>query len=139
MLFSSPTGSSTAFIARKRRALPASEVTLAIVKSSSVPISSAEAHESLKLLTSLCPFFLREMNIAGEEWFEMPAPATATSSSTTESMEESPNKLAAHRSSPHVKNESAQVLNRSPKRVKWEEGGLRDVREIIRKEVEIRD
>jgi hypothetical protein len=136
-LFSSPVGSSTTPTARKRRALPTSEVALAIVKSSPVPISSAEAHESLSLLTSLCPFFLKEMNIGGEEWLEMPAPTT------TDSTEGSPSKLAAPPSpGPPIKgkDESAEeVLNRSPRRVKKEAGGLRDVREIIRKELEIQD
>ena len=136
-LFSSPVGSSTTPTARKRRALPTSEVALAIVKSSPVPISSAEAHESLSLLTSLCPFFLKEMDIGGEEWLEMPAPTT------TDSTEGSPSKLAAPPSpGPPIKgkDESAEeVLNRSPRRVKKEAGGLRDVREIIRKELEIQD
>ena len=109
------------------------------MKSSPVPISNAEAHESLGLLTTLCPFFLKEMNIAGEEWLEMPAPA----SSAAENVERSPCKLAAPPSpGPPVKgkDESAkEVLTRSPRRVKKEAGGLRDVREIIRKELEIQD
>jgi hypothetical protein len=142
-LFSSPVGSSTTPTARKRRALPTSEVALAIVKSSSVPISSAEARESLSLLTNLCPFFLKEMDIAGEEWLEMPAPTTTTSSSLADTAEGSPSKPAAPPSpGPPVKgkDESAEeILTRSPRRVKKEAGGLRDVREIIRKELEIQD
>jgi hypothetical protein len=119
--------------------LPKSEVALAIVKSSPVPISSAEAHESLSLLTSLCPFFLKEMDIAGEEWLEMPAPTT----SATENVERSPSKPVAPPSpGPPVKGKeqsAKEVLNRSPRRVKKEAGGLRDVREIIRRELEIQD
>jgi hypothetical protein len=39
-----------------------------------------------------------------------------------------------------VKNKSAEeVHTRSPRRVKKEVGGLRDVREIIRKELELQD
>ena len=132
-------GSGTTPTARKRRALPTSEVVHAIVKSSPVPISSAEAHESLSLLTSLCPFFLKEMDIGGEDWLEMPA----TGGPVTESAEGSRSKLATPPSpGPPVKgrNESAEeVLTRSPMRVKKEAGGLRDVREIIRKELEIQD
>jgi hypothetical protein len=38
------------------------------------------------------------------------------------------------------KNKSAEeVLTRSPRRVKREAGGLREVREIIRRELEIQD
>ena len=132
-------GSGTTPTARKRRALPTSEVVHAIVKSSPVPISSAEAHESLSLLTSLCPFFLKEMDIGGEDWLEMPA----TGGPVTESAEGSRSKLATPTSpGPPVKgrNESAEeVLTRSPMRVKKEAGGLRDVREIIRKELAIQD
>jgi len=136
-------GSSTTPTTRKRRALPTSEVALAIVKSSPVPISSAEARESLSLLTSLCPFFLKELDIAGEEWLEMPAPTSTTSGSATENAEGYSSKPVAPPSpgSPvKGKNESAEeVLTRSPRRVKKEAGGLRDVREIIRKELEIQD
>lgn len=145
-LFSSPVGSSTTPSARKRRALPKLEVALAIVKSSPVPISSAEAHESLGLLTSLCPFFIKDMDIAGVEWLEMPAPTTAT---TTEiegpstSASNSPRKPVAPPSpGPPIrgKDESAdEVHTRSPRRVKREAGGLREVREIIRRELEITD
>jgi len=85
------------------------------------------------------------MNIGGEEWVEMPAPTTATSGSATDSVEGSPGKpgkpVARPSPGPPVKgkNESAEILNRSPRRVKKEAGGLRDVREIIRKELEIQD
>ncbi|KAF7985227.1 hypothetical protein HWV62_7870 [Athelia sp. TMB] len=140
MLFSAPTGSSTAPTTRKRRAMPTSEIALAIIKSSPVPISSAEAHESLKLLTGLCPFFLREMNIAGEEYLEMPAPSAASPTKGTDAI---PSKLKAPPSpGPPIKgkNESAdEVHTRSPRRVKQEAGGLRHVREIIRRELDLQD
>lgn len=138
-LFSSPVGSSTTPTARKRRALPTSEVALAIVKSSPVPISSAEARESLSLLTSLCPFFLREIDIAGEEWLEMPAP-TSTPAPGIANVDGSPTKAVPTSPGSPVKNKSAEeVHTRSPRRVKKEVGGLRDVREIIRKELELQD
>ncbi|KAJ7852939.1 hypothetical protein B0H14DRAFT_3656193 [Mycena olivaceomarginata] len=101
--------------ARKRRALPMSEVTTAIVKSSPVPISSAEAVDSLVMLAKLCPFFLKQLTIAGGEWLEMPAPSSAWKKSSV------PGSLG------------------SPAEVKREAGGLREVREIIRRELELQD
>ncbi|KAH0840068.1 hypothetical protein J3R83DRAFT_1035 [Lanmaoa asiatica] len=82
MLFSSPVGSTATPTTRKRKALPASDVMAAVVKSSPVPMSTSEASESLKLLTTLCPFFLKPLDINGEEWLEMPP--TASTSDTTE-------------------------------------------------------
>ncbi|KAJ7840044.1 hypothetical protein B0H13DRAFT_1649819 [Mycena leptocephala] len=77
MLFSTPAPGSTASPSvRKRRALPMSEVAPAIVQSSPVPIASAEAVYSLAMLTKLCPFFLKQFTIGGEEWLEMPAGST---------------------------------------------------------------
>ncbi|KAJ7895794.1 hypothetical protein B0H13DRAFT_1885405 [Mycena leptocephala] len=77
MLFSTPASGSTASPSvRKRRALPMSEVAPAIVKSSPVPIASADAVHSLAMLTKLCPFFLKQFTIGGEEWLEMPAGST---------------------------------------------------------------
>ncbi|KAG6878110.1 hypothetical protein C0993_012114 [Termitomyces sp. T159_Od127] len=74
MLFSTPVaGSSSTPTARKRRALPAADVVNAVVKSSPVPISTAEASESLSMLAKLCPFFIRELDVGGKEWLEMPA------------------------------------------------------------------
>ncbi|KAI0320636.1 hypothetical protein OF83DRAFT_1052720 [Amylostereum chailletii] len=126
MLFAGPSGSNTTPAARKRRVLPLTEVTAAILKSSPVPISSAEARESVGLLTSMCPFFLRSLSIAGAEWLEMPAPSTETSVKP-------PSSPGASRG----KDESAEeLLTRSPRRVKREGGGLREVRERIRRELE---
>lgn len=160
-LFSSPVGSTATPTTRKRKALPASDVIAAVVKSSPVPMSTSEASESLKLLTTLCPFFLRPLDINAEEWFEMP-PAASTSdnaeafakqdsSSPTKS---SGSKLAPPPSpgsklfgngppaSPGSKarlNSAAHLLTRSPRRVKREAGGIREVREIIRRELELHD
>ncbi|KAI0677406.1 hypothetical protein C8Q78DRAFT_1159750 [Trametes maxima] len=137
MLFSNPAGAATtsAPIVRKRRAMPASEVAAAVVKSSPVPISAAEAHESLNMLTSLCPFFLRRMDVSDEEWLEMPAQANAPADVGGDvepgAVPSSPGKLKLS------KDESAaEVLTRSPRRVKREGAGLREVRERIRKELE---
>ncbi|KAJ7920042.1 hypothetical protein B0H13DRAFT_2230806 [Mycena leptocephala] len=69
-------GSTASPSVRKRRALPMSEVAPAIVQSSPVPIASAEAVYSLAMLTKLCPFFLKQFTIGGEEWLEMPAGST---------------------------------------------------------------
>jgi hypothetical protein len=107
-----------------------SEVTTAVVKSSPVPISSAEAVDSLVMLAKRCPFFLKKLTIAGEEWLEMPAPST-------ESTEGSPSKKSLVPRS--VIDSADAVVTRSPWRVKREGGGLREVREIIRRELELLD
>ncbi|KAF5369751.1 hypothetical protein D9758_001195 [Tetrapyrgos nigripes] len=124
MLFSTPNaGSSNLPTSRKRRTLPRSDVASAVVKSSPVPISSAEANESLDMLTKLCPFFLKPFVIASEDWLEMP-PSTPSSAT-----------LDAN----SVKDSDHELLTRSPKRVKNEARGLREVREIIRRELELHD
>ncbi|KAL6299099.1 hypothetical protein BKA93DRAFT_808318 [Sparassis latifolia] len=137
MLFSNPGSSTSTPSARKRRALLTSEVAAAVVKSSPVPISSAEAYESLHLLTKLCPFFLRRLDIAGGEWLEMPAPSTGGADADAGTSSE---KLPASPGRALKKSESAEeVHTRSPRRVKREGGGLRDVRERIRRELEMTD
>ncbi|KAF5388411.1 hypothetical protein D9615_000257 [Tricholomella constricta] len=135
MLFSTPVaGSSATPTARKRRALPTSEVVTAVIKSSPVPISTAEANESLSMLSKLCPFFVKELNIAGAEWLEMPASNAAL---TAGNVEGSPSKKKLVAAGKH---ESAEeLITRSPRRVKREAGGLREVREIIRRELELQD
>ncbi|KAF8222731.1 hypothetical protein L208DRAFT_1461995 [Tricholoma matsutake] len=139
MLFSTPTpGSSTTPTARKRRALPTSEVATAIIKSSPVPISSAEANESLSILAKLCPFFIKELTIAGKAWVEMPSSNTAVQVDASQNK-----KKPVAPSSPSAikgKHESSEELvTRSPRKVKREAGGLREVREIIRRELELQD
>ncbi|KAJ6599209.1 hypothetical protein DFH09DRAFT_1356304 [Mycena vulgaris] len=133
MMFSVPTpGSTSSPAVRKRRALPMSEVMTSVVKSSPVPLSSAEAVDSLAMLTKLCPFFLKQLTIGGEEWLEMPAPSAGS--------EGSPSKKSLVPGSPGAVIDSAEALvNRSPRRVKREAGGLREVREIIRRELELQD
>ncbi|KAJ7638682.1 hypothetical protein FB45DRAFT_740643 [Roridomyces roridus] len=133
MMFSTPAPGSTASpSARKRRAMPLSEVTTAVMKSSPVPLSSAEAVDSLTMLTKLCPFFLKQLTVAGEQWLEMPAPSTGSTEAS------SPSKKTP--ASPGAGIDSAEALvNRSPRRVKHEGGGLRQVREIIRRELELQD
>lgn len=107
--------------------MPTSEVVTAVVKSSPVPISSAEAMESIEMLVKLCPFFIKQLDVDGDDWLEMPAP------STTES---TPRKTAPP--SP-TKDSAMTLLTRSPRQVKRETGGLREVREIIRREQELQD
>ncbi|KAJ3517566.1 hypothetical protein NLJ89_g429 [Agrocybe chaxingu] len=141
MLFSNPSGSGSTTPSRKRRSLPLTDVVTAVIKSSPVPISSAEANESILMLVKLCPFFLRKMDISGQDWLEMPA---GNASTTTTLAEGSPTKARSMEpSSPRKfkgKDESAQELvTRSPRRVKKEVGGLREVREIIRRELELED
>jgi len=102
------------------------EVAAAIVKSSPVPISDAEALESLKLLTELCPFFLKDVEIQGEDWLEMPWNSTA-------------NGASEHIFNPGKDDSAEEIVFRSPRRVKREVGGLREVRERIRRELEASD
>ncbi|KAI9447811.1 hypothetical protein H4582DRAFT_1896542 [Lactarius indigo] len=129
MLFSGPSTQSAGLSTRKRRALPASEVASAVLKSSPVPMSTAEAQESLTILTSLCPFFLKPLDVDGQEWLEMPASAHTSGEKL---MPTSPG-------SSRGKEDSAEMLTRSPRRVKKEAGGLREVRERIRREIELQD
>lgn len=92
------------------------------MKSAPVPLSAAEAQESISILISICPFFLRAVNITGEEWLEMPSTAVAPPSP-----------------GPKSKDASSNAITRSPRRVKHEGGGLREVRERVRKELESMD
>lgn len=162
-LFSAPVGPTSTPTIRKRKVLPTSEVAAAIIKSSPVPMSTLEANESLRLLTSLCPFFLRPLEIAGKEWLEMPSTSSVQDSDTStvdKSVPPSPTKKSTGskllpppspgtRSTSTIgpppspgsraKFDSAEILTRSPRRVKREIGGLREVREIIRRELELQD
>ncbi|KAF7331906.1 CDT1-C domain-containing protein [Mycena kentingensis (nom. inval.)] len=134
MLFSTPSsGAIGTATPRKRRALPMSEVTAAVIKSSPVPISSAEAVDSVSMLTTLCPFFLKPFSVAGEAWLEMPA------SSTVGNTEASPSKKTAPPSPGRALDTVEALVTRSPRKVKVEAGGLREVREIIRRELELHD
>ena len=143
--FSNPGGSASATPgARKRRAMPASEVATAVVKSSPVPLSIAEAHESLTMLAKLCPFFVRTMDVSGEEWLEMPASSGEIDADggSASSVTASPSKSKGAAWEPGAvpgspsKLKSEEVLTRSPRRVKRGGGGLREVRERIRRELE---
>jgi len=124
-------------------------------------MSALEATESIKLLATLCPFFLTQFEVAGQEWLETP-PTASNFESCEDSNEDnlsSPTKASGSRlvpplspgsklfgavkmppSSPvsKVQVDSAQEV-RSPRRVKREAGGLREVREIIRKELELQE
>ena len=125
-LFATPTSTSTAGQSvRKRRTLPSNEVVEAIIKSSPVPISSAEAEESITLLSQMCPFFIRKIDVGGEDWVEMPASAAPTNTNTD-------SVTGGLKGNSDLKD----LKSLSPKRVKKEEGGLRQVRECIRKELE---
>ena len=128
-LFSGPSTTNVGLSARKRRALPASEVAAAVLKSSPVPVSSAEAQESLAILTRLCPFFLKPLDIDGQEWLEMPASAYPSNERLVPS---SPG-------SSRAKSDDLEGVLSSPRRVRKEGGGLREVRERIRREIEMQD
>ncbi|CCM04838.1 uncharacterized protein FIBRA_07031 [Fibroporia radiculosa] len=137
MLFSNSSSSASGSTSRKRRALPTPEIVAAVLKSSPVPISAAEAQESLNLLAKLCPFFLRPLNIAGSEWLEMPAPSSIAE---TGGLGGSPTKTPNSPGRLKGKDQSAEELRtRSPRRVQRDGGGLREVRERIRRELELTD
>lgn len=106
------------------------------------------------MLATMCPFFLRGLNISGEEWLEMPAPAEpesdVSSSSSGANLSASPRKGGKGKGAGSVPNspsrlragdESAaeKLLTRSPKQVRAQGGGLREVRERIRREMESMD
>ncbi|OCF37113.1 hypothetical protein I316_01018 [Kwoniella heveanensis BCC8398] len=149
MMFSAPSpGPSTLPTAPRgrRKAIPMSEVADVIVKSSKTPISTAEAQDSLTLLTQLCPFFLTTKKIGKQEWLEMPssltAPASPGSSTTTAVppfAEPSPS-VKAVMTSPSTPGRSAGASDlaiagpASPGRVR-RVYGLREVRERIRREL----
>ena len=84
------------------------------------------------MLAKLCPFFIRPLNIGGEEWFEMP------SSSAVEKDEEkqAPPSPSARKGKGRDMTSAEEVLTRSPKRVERGGGGLREVRERIRRELD---
>lgn len=84
------------------------------------------------MLTTLCPFFLTSLDIAGEDWLQMPASSTCIISDVD--VEASPSKTGRG-----VKDSSEDIVTRSPRRVKREAGGLREVREIIRRELDGQD
>jgi hypothetical protein len=85
------------------------------------------------MLAKLCPFFLRQLNIASEEWLEMPAPSETKTGDSDPSIPASPGPSRGKEES------GEEVRTRSPRTVKKERGGLRAVREIIRKELELQD
>ena len=150
--FSSPGGAAaTAPGARKRRAMPESEVAAAVIKSSPVPLSIAEAQESLAMLVKLCPFFLRRLNVSGEEWLEIPVAAESEGDTSAETSSLGsprkgssgvgiPGSVPSSPSKSRTKSESAiEAHTRSPRQVKPQGGGLREVRERIRREIESMD
>lgn len=109
-----------------------SEISAAIIKSSPVPISEAEAVESVNMLAKLCPFFIKPLSIDGEEWFEMPS----SSPGEVDEEKQVPPSPSARKGKGREITSAEEVLTRSPKRVKREGGGLREVRERIRRELD---
>jgi hypothetical protein len=99
------------------------------------------------MLCALCPFFLKQKVIGGEDWLEMPATTGAAPMSPGAGLNASPGGSGRPRymdglpnvmGSPRkVRASEEEFLARSPRRIKKEEGGLRQVREIIRKELEV--
>ncbi|EJT97745.1 hypothetical protein DACRYDRAFT_25082 [Dacryopinax primogenitus] len=123
MMFSSTGGDLATPATRRRRAVPMDEAIQILVKSSKVAISEAEAQLSIKMLTELCPFFVRILVIDRAEWLEAP-------SSSSLATPPSPGSVA-------VAEMSKRSPGGSPRRVgRNEDGGLRRVRERIRRELD---
>lgn len=117
---------------RKRRTMRTSEVIQAIIKSSPVPISGAEALESINLLASLCPNFIKTMEIGGEEWLELRNATTSVTPTTpSKSVRQSPSRV---RLLEEGDKDGAKSL--SPKAVRDTNCILREVRERIKRELE---
>jgi len=99
------------------------------------------------MLCDLCPFFLKRKVIDGEDWLEMPATTGAAPMSPGGGLHASPGGSTRPRymdglpgvmgSPGKVRASEEEFIARSPRRVKMEEGGLRQVREIIRRELEV--
>ncbi|OCF77806.1 hypothetical protein I204_01807 [Kwoniella mangroviensis CBS 8886] len=144
MMFSAPSpGPSTLPNAPRgrRKAIPMTEVADVIVKSSKTPISTAEATSSLQLLTELCPFFLTIKQIGKQDWLEMPSTLAAPPSPGSTSTIAQPPSMNGGRlapPSPSTPGRSSSSLElagpASPGRVR-RVGGLREVRERIRREL----
>lgn len=145
MLFSNSASASstTATPTRRRKAIPVPDVLAIVIKSSPVPISNAEANESLSMLMKLCPFFLKKVTISAKEWLEMPS--SSQSNTANNSVPSTPTKRGESSSllsSPTAKglsNAAHELLTRSSKAIRHTQGGLREVREILRREIELQD
>ncbi|KDQ16745.1 hypothetical protein BOTBODRAFT_53832 [Botryobasidium botryosum FD-172 SS1] len=109
---------------RRRRTVPRAEVIGVVIKSSRTPISEAEASESLTLLTTLCPEFVRNVTIDREAWLEMPSAVSASPSKRRDPEEE----VRSRRAGPAS---ARKIVPAAPSGM-----GLREVRERIRKELE---
>ncbi|WVR08228.1 hypothetical protein IAU60_005275 [Kwoniella sp. DSM 27419] len=140
MMFSAPSpGPNTLPSAPRgrRKAIPMAEVADVIVKSSKTPISTAEAQTSLTLLTELCPFFLKTRQIGRQEWLEMPSALAAPPSPGSSVTIATPPIVSAVQGSPSTPGRlvSGEIAGpASPGRVR-RVGGLREVRERIRREL----
>lgn len=151
-MFSAASTSSTSLTTpprARRRTIPLSEVAEVIVKSSETPISLSEAETSLGMLTELCPFFLTSKVVGRQEWLEMPvevaaSPGSMYHASREKEREKEREVLPAFTGSGGPMSPSPKARSRlgmgelagpaSPGRVR-RVGGLREVRERIRKEL----
>ncbi|KAJ7850470.1 hypothetical protein B0H13DRAFT_1905658 [Mycena leptocephala] len=98
-----------------------------------IPSPPPSLVDSLATLAKLCPFFLKQLTIAGEDWLEISPPSAG---STEGSSSRSPSKKRQVPGRPGGVIDSAEVLvTRSPRRVT---GGLHKVRKIIHWELELR-
>lgn len=122
---------------RRRKAIPLSEALERLVKSAKSPLSAAEAETSVRMLADLCPFFLAVKLVGKQEWIEMPSVQMPSSpGSLGVAAAETAATMAANvLSSPTRSPRTPRALSgpASPGRVQV--GGLRAVRERIRREL----
>lgn len=82
------------------------------------------------MLTKMCPYFVKEFDVGGEGWLEMPATVGGSQPSAPASPGRRLNGAA---------DSDEEIRQLSPKRVKKEMGGLRQVRERIKRELDASD
>lgn len=111
--------------------MPSSDVIQAIIKSSPVPISTADAQESIDLLKKICPEFLRVFDVGSEEWIEMVVLSGSCAGLGAHGVPSTPTRKGRL-----ADDEEEELRTLSPKRVKKEGFGLREVRERIKRELE---
>ena len=143
----------------RRKTLRLDEMAEVVVKSSKTPISHAEAETSLIMLTELCPFFLTKKVVSKIDYLEMPSqvppPPSSPSANASEVSVPTPLLRSTRASTPPNRGPPAGMITSpsprararlgpgneiagpaSPGRVR-RNGGLREVRERIRKELDV--
>ncbi|EIW71689.1 hypothetical protein TREMEDRAFT_73385 [Tremella mesenterica DSM 1558] len=121
---------------RKRRAILLTEAAEIVVKSSKTPISLAEAQSSLTMLCELCPFFLTTKVIGRQDWLEMPSSTLCPPSPSNNLDRVVLNPPVTPPGSPSRSGgKKAELAGPASLGRVRRQGGLREVRERIRREL----